>query len=216
MEKITKPTSKHLLPSEEYWEITGVNYGGKIQTYNVYAKMTVPMSQDKLAEFSRIEKEKGNPYAIGLPRFIAICEAGINSKDADLIKNFQKGLKEYPQFLSKVIYNPSPLADEIIHEYGMPDEYSLTGDIIGEDGWIREINNKKSLELLTEVKDIKKLNKFSQEINQTPMFLWRFNSKPLERFGRAVRFIASDGRFVLGAYWGSHGGYPAFRVLLVD
>lgn len=216
MTKIIKPTVEHVIPSKEYFKISGVNYKGNIHTYRLYDKMTSSMNQDKLAKFSREQKEEGNPYAIGIPQFLAICEAGVKSGNAGLMNSLHKELRKYPNFLSRVIDNPSPLKDKTIHEYGMPDEYSLEGDIVGEDGWIKDIDNKKSLELLTEIKNINKLNKISQRINQTPMYLWRVNSKPSEKIESVVGFGANNDRLSLLAYGSLSNEYPAFRVLQVD
>lgn len=216
MEKVDKPTSKHISPSEGYFEITGVEWKGKPHTYRLYDKMTDLMNQDKLAEFSRREKEKGNPYAIGSPQFIAICDSAVKSGNEDLMNHIHSDLRKCPNTLSRVIYNPLPLRDKSVHEYGMPDEYSLTGKIIGRDCWIKDIENKKSLEFLAGTADIEKLNEISQGINHTPMYLWRVNSRPSKREERVVWFNANDGGLNLNANRNPLIEYPAFRVLQVD
>ncbi len=61
-------------------------------------------------------------------------------------------------------------------------------------------------------KDIKKLNKISNAINSTEMYLWRLNSKPKEKNERVIRFIASNGGLGLSAVRDLSGEDPAFLV----
>jgi len=204
MKKVVNPTSKYVSPSETYWEITGVKYKGNLHTYRLSDKMTEPMNQNKLAEFYEKEKQKGNPYPLDSILHFSIFDSAVKS-----------GLRKYPNTLSRVIYNPLS-KDNVIHNYGTSDVYSLNGDVIGEDGWITNINNKKSLELLTGIKDIKKLNKISQGVNQTQMGLWRVSSKPSEKIERVVRFDDYGGGLGLSAGGLPSGVFPAFLVEKVD
>jgi hypothetical protein len=245
----TPSKAEFVSPIKGYWEITGVEYKGNIHTYRLYDKMTYPMNQDNLAEFSRIEKEKGNPHAVGLPQFLAICEAGVKSGDVNLMNYLHEEIRKYPNFLSrvtynplsfkdkiiqehevslrekikdypdssfKIIYSPSSLKDEIIHEYGMPDEYSLTGDIAGENDFVRDINNKESLELITGIGDFEKLDRIAYTINKTPVYLLRVNSKPSEVLKRSIELGATDDVVSLSTDGAPWYGSPAFRVLRVD
>ena len=215
MPKIVKPIVKHVFPSEEYFEISGVNYKGNPHTYRLYNKMTNSMNQDKLAEFYEKEKKEGNPHPMDSILHFSIFDSAVKSGDKDLMNFIQSGLRKYPNTLSRVIYNHSS-KDKIMHNYGTSDYYALTGDIVGEDCLVADIKDKKSLELLTGIKDIEKLNKISQGINKTPMYLWRVNSKPSEKIERVVRFVADDDRLSLLAGRYPSYEFPAFRVLQVD
>jgi hypothetical protein len=215
MTKTPKPIVKHILPSEECFEISEVNYKGKIHTYKLYTKMTNPMNQYKLAEFYENEKQKGDPYPMDSILHFSIFDSAVKSGDKDLMNLIQLGLRKYPNTLSRVIYNPSG-KDKVLHNYGTSDSYSLIGNISGPNGWIKGINDKKSLELLTGIKDVNKLNKISQDINGTLMSFWRVNSKPSEKIERVVGFSAGDGGLNLDAYGDPLGGCPAFRVEQVD
>jgi len=215
MAKIIKPSVKHVFPSEEYFEISGVNYRGDTNTYRLYTKMTPPMNQDKLAEFYEKEKKEGNPRPMDSILHFSIFDSAVKSGDSDLMNFIQSGLKKYPNTLSRIIYNPSQ-KDKIMHNYGTSDYYSLMGDIAGEDNWIDKLKDKKSLELLTGIKDINKLNKISLGINNTPMYIWRVNSKSSEKIECVVGFSAGVVRLFLLAGRFLSLEYPAFRVQAVD
>ncbi len=215
MTKTIKPLVKHVFPCEEYFEISGVNYRGNTHTYRVYSKMTDSMNQDKFAKEYEKGKKEGNPHPMDSILHFSIFDSAVKSGDSDLMNFIQSGLRKYPNTLSRVIYNHSG-KDEIIHNYGTSDAYLLTGDVVGPDGWIKDINYKKSLELLIGIKDTMKLDKISQRINKTHMYLWRINSKPSEKIERVVRFGAGDYRLFLYAGRDSSNVFPAFRVLQVD
>jgi hypothetical protein len=215
MSKTNLPLVSHIMPSEEYFEISGVNYKGNIHTYRLYTKMTDLMNQDELAKFYETEKQKGNPYPMDSILHFSIFDSARKSKTEELLNFIHSGLRKYPVTLSRVIYNPLE-KDKIIHNYKTSDAYSLNGNIVGEDGWIKDIKDKKSLELLIGIKDINKLNKISQNINQTLMYIWRVNSKPSEKIESAVWFDAGGGRLILYVDRDLSGGLPAFRVLQID
>ena len=175
-------------------------------------KMTNPMNQDKLAEFSEIEKEKGNPVPMNSIQHIELFDDAVKSGNPNLLNFLQKGLQRLPNTLTRVVYNLAGKEDETIHNYGTSYSYSIIGDIVGRDGWIKNINNVNALELLLKTKDIERLNEISKSINKTPMYLWRLNSKPLKRQEHVVRFVASSGRVNLNANGSFFSENPAFLV----
>ena len=175
-------------------------------------KMTNPMNQDKLAEFSEIEKEKGNPVPMNSIQHIELFDDAVKSGNQDLLDFLQKGLQRYPNTLTRVVYNLAGKEDETIHNYGTSDSYSRIGDIVGNDDWVKNINNINALEFLLKTKDTERLNEISKSINKTPMYLWRLNSKPSGRQERVVRFGANADRINLDAYRLFFDEDPAFLV----
>lgn len=173
------------------------------------------MTQDKLAEFYETEKQKGNPVPMNSILHFSLMNSAVKSGDRELMNHIQKGLQKYPNTLSRAIYN-SGGKDEVIHNYGTQDSYILTGDLTGSDGWIEDIRDKNIFNLFLGTKNINKLNRVSNGINKTPMYLWRINSKPSEKLERVVRFGANEDELSLGAYGGPFNEYPALRVLQVD
>lgn len=208
-------------PSEGYWEIPGIDYRGETHTYRVFEKMAPVMNHDNLVEYSMGEKQKGNPYIGDSILTFATMSVAYNlrkkhSEEIEMFRKFlQSGLKQYPGTLTRIIYNPQG-EDEIIHNYKTSDEYILNDKVVGSDGWIKDIPDKKILKSLLGIDNIKRINEISQWINNTNTYLWRLNSKPLQKNERVVGFDAClDGLYLLcdrlPAYL-----YPAFRVLKVE
>ena len=180
--------------------------------YNLMMELANPMNQDKLAEFYEIGKEKGNPVPMNSVQHYELFNDAVKSGNPDLLNFLQKELQKYPETLTRVIYNPAGEEDETIHNYGTSDSYSIIGDIVGDDNWIKNIHNVNALGLLLKTKDIERLNEISNLINKTPMYLWRFNSKKFKRQERVVGFDAYPGRLNLGADRNLFDEGPAFLV----
>lgn len=208
MKKTIEIKTKYIAPSAGYFEIDRGN-----SVYRLMEKMTNPLTQDKLAEFYEAEKKKGNPIPMNSIQHYELFNDAVKSGNSNLLNFLQKGLRKYPNTLTRVIYNPKGKQDETIHNYGTSDFYSIVGDVVGNDNWIKEINNLGALESLLETKDVKRLNEISNAINKTPMYLLRYNSKPSENVERVVRFFASvGGGLVLSAVRGPSVEDPAFLV----
>ncbi len=217
MSKIIKPKVKHILPSTGYFEISKYNEKGKEIKYRLLDKLSSSMTQDKLAEFYESEKKKGNPLPLNSIQVMELLEDTANSNNNELKNYVHKSLREnWLNTLSRVIYNPAGKKDETIHNYGTSDSYSIIGDIVGNDNWIKDIDNKNALESLLKTNDVENLNKISNEVNQTPMYFWRLNSKPSEKTDRVVRFDADVFRLFLYAYRLLSDEYPAFLVERVE
>jgi len=186
MARKIKVKSRYFAPSTGYFEIDN----GK-SVYKLIDKMTPEMTQDELAEFYNIEKQKGNPVPMNAPQHIELFDDAVKSGNAELLNFLKKGLqRRWPTTLSRAVYSPVNTENGAIHNYGTFDSYFNAGNLIGKDGFITEIDNKNSLEILAETKNVKRLNKISDAMNQTPMYLWRVNSKPSERTERVVGFFA--------------------------
>lgn len=219
MSKIIKLKVKHVLPSAGYFEICKYNKKGKSVKYKLLDRLNPLMTQENLAEFYEFEKKKGNPLPLNSIQFMELLEDTADSENNKLKNYVHKSLKEnWINTLTRVIYNPIGKKDETIHNYGTSDSYSIIGDIVGEDNWIKNINNKNALESLLKINDVEKLNKISNAINQTPMYLWRLNSKTSEKQESVVRFDAYGGvgRLDLSAYGDPSDQDPAFLVERVE
>ena len=208
-------------PSESFWAVPEVLYRGEKGTYQLFDKMTSSMTQDKLAEVYETEKQKGNPSPTDAPLIWAISTRSHELRNeapevAESLRSFlQKGFRQYPNTLTRVIYNSSE-QDKIIHNYKTSDEYSINEKVVGTDDWIKNISDKNVLEALLVTKDIAKINEVSQWINGTNSYLWRLNSKPKQKDERVARFLAYGSGLSLGCLRNPLNEYPAFRVLRVD
>jgi len=203
--------SKYVAPSQGFFEI---KKGSSV--YRLMEKMTPAMTQDRLAEFYEAEKQKGNPLPLNSIQMFGIMEDAVRAGDTKLMNFLQDGLRKWPNTLTRVIYNPAGEKDEIIHNYGTSGAYSLFGDIVGLDGWVSDIKDKLTLKSLLGISDTRKLNRVSNKINSTQMYVWRLNSKPSKKDERVVRFNANSDWLDLNAYRYPLDEYPAFRVLQVE
>ncbi|MBA7651830.1 hypothetical protein ES703_59657 [subsurface metagenome] len=208
-------------PNEGFWTISGVNYRGETETYRLFKKMTPAMTQDHLSEFYGQEKAKGNPRPMNSVLHFAIMNASYNLRNKNLketerLRRFlQAGFQEYPHTLTSVIYSPSG-EDRIVHNHRTPDEFYIDAHVVGPDGWMKEIKDKKILESLLGTQDVVQIDKVSQWINRTNSFIWRLNSKPEQKHERVAGFGAGNGRLCFLCGGVPFGEYPAFRVLRVD
>ena len=207
--------------SEKRFLIPAVSYRGETTDYRLFEEMTPAMNQEQLAELYEKEKQKGNPYPTDVPLIWAICTSAYNlrnenPKTSKKLKNLlENNFKKYPNILTKIIYNLSG-KDKIIHNYKTSDQYSLDGKVVGSDGWIENIADKKVLEFFLGTSNIEQINKVSQWINNTNVYFWRLNSNPKTKDERVARFSAVQGRLGFDCCGSLLFKYPAFRVLKVD
>lgn len=187
--------------------------------------MTPPMNQEQLAEFYEREKERGNPRPTDAPLLWAIFDRGYELKDKaknlEILKSemfsvaIQRRLATFPNTLTRVVYNPAG-GDEVIHNYGTFDQYSLMENVAGPDALIKDMKGKNVLESLLGTQDVSRIDKVSQWINKNPAYFWRVNSKPSKRNEKVVRLYAGSDRLYLACGGGPLSVNPAFRVLRVE
>ncbi len=216
------PPREYNWRGEGYFTIQGVVDRGETTTYVVAPKMTPGLNQDKLAELYEREKQAENPHPTSAPLLQTIINRAyvirnVNPQDSERFRVFlQNGLRRYPHTLTRITFNPEGQLDQVTHNHGTSDAYSIEGNIVGPDGWMVEIPDKKVLESLTGTKRVSQINRTYQWINKTNGYLWRLNSKPTQKDERVARFDAGHDRFFLCC--GRHPLYvcPAFRVLRVE
>jgi hypothetical protein len=206
--------------SEKRFLVSNVAYKGQTGTYRLFEQMTPAMNQEQLTKLYETEKQKGNPHPTDAPLIWAIATKSHELRNQNpevsekLRQFFRTGFRKYPNTLTRIAYEPSG-KDKIIHNYRTSDEYSIDAEVVGSEGFVQDIPNKKVLEALLGTQDVSQINAVSQWINGTNSFLWRLNSKPSKKDERVAWFVANDNVFLL-CLRGSLDGYPAFRVLKVD
>jgi len=211
---------KYTQPSESFFEIPGVVYRGESRTYRLFEQMTDSMTQYQLAEFYEKEKSKGNPHPMDSVLHLTIPFAAYrlrneSPEEAEKLRKFlQTSFRQNPNTLTRVIYNPDG-NDEIIHNYGTSDQYSLRENLVGPNNWMADISDKNVLESLLETSNVNKINEFFQWFNKTNGYLWRLNSKPSKKEERVVGFNADSTRLYLNGNRDPSNRSPAFRVLQV-
>lgn len=203
----------HYTPKAESWRLSEVSNRGKTETYEIIGEMTPAKTQDKL-----IEK-----YGLEIPSTellfgIMSRTYELRNKDKEVSETLRlflrKGVRAYPNTSTRIVYDSNG-NDKIIHNYGTSNN-TIDTQVVGSDGWINKIPDKKVLESLLGTQDIAGINNISQWINGTDSYLWRLNSKPDKKLERVARFVAGGDGLGLDCGRDPLGEYPAFRVLKVD
>ncbi|MBT3404643.1 hypothetical protein HN832_03105 [archaeon] len=210
------------IEAEAYFTIPNVEDRGEISTYRLMKQMTPSMNQDALAEYSERGKRNGNPYACASNTLWAIFEAStklegkINPEEYhNLIQFIQSWMRQSPNTLSRIVYMPEGEQDKVIHNYGTSDEYTLEGDLVGRSSWIGDIppHETQSLSLVLGTNDIQRLDRISQKLIKSPTYLWRFNSRPREKYVGVVRLGNDSRRIILACQRDPRAEDLAFRVM---
>lgn len=187
--------------------------GNLVKKYNVMDFLSDSKNAIDRAEDYEIRKKAGNPNYMDSIKTWEFLEDVANSGNSELQNFICDSLGKYWLATTSIVeYNPKNQKDVTFHNWKTSDEYSLVGDIVGNDGWVKDINNSNALEFLVGTKDIEKLNEISNAINRTPIYLWRVHSKPSEKTEHVVRFDAGDVGLCLYADRYPSFEYPAFLV----
>ena len=217
MEKINRIEVRRKSLIARPFEIIKYNQEGKQSKYNLSEELFPSMNAYDRAEDYEKAKQAGNPLPLNSIQLINLLEDVGMSENSELKNYIHDSLrKNWIATTSVVGYNPEGQKDRTFHNWKTSDSYSKIGDIVGEDGWIKEVDNPNALELILKTKDIKNLNKISNTINSTPMYFWRINSKPSEKVESVVRFDASSDGLILDADRYLSSGDPAFLVGQVE
>lgn len=217
-----KPKAENsiVINSTDYWTITGVNYRGKNRNYHLAKQLLPAGTQDEHAQNSLASKTSGGFYTADSQLHFALFEALHNARtqpDSEQARQFiqQKMRTNWLTTLTRIGYNPSG-KDKITYNYKMLDEYSLMGNIVGENGFMKDVSDREYLECLLGTQYLKKINRIFEYINGTEesLSIWstdgyigRINNKPSSIDERVVGFDAVTGKVFLDC-----SGYPSFSV----
>jgi hypothetical protein len=226
--KIMMDKSKITLNKDgKFWNIPEIVYMGKTGDYELFKKMIPSMSQYELSEFYNKSKLKGEPYPANSLLLMKIISRAYslrnqNIEDVEELRRFLKvGCREFPNTLSRVIYIPEG-NDEVIHNCGTFDQYSLRGDIVGASDILENMPNRKALELVLGTKDVGKINRVFNWINGTDGDICRLSSREFNsqrilfrRVEKCIKFCAGKDSFSVSCLGDPSYKFPAFRVLKV-
>ena len=194
-----KPEPAKIAGAADFWRINNVFYRNVNCTIDL-AKVLLDngssKTQSKWIEYSRQAKAKGDFYVGDMPLYHAVFTAlsKTQSKDAEEAKEFIRSQmrSKWLMTLTRIKYMPKE-KDEAIHNFGMDDEYTLKGVIVGQNGFI-ESGDSDCLEALLGTGNISEINKVYQWLNGTNVHIWRLNSKPKNIDERVAGFNAYSGR----------------------
>lgn len=195
-EKINQKSENPIVQSAgDFWTIQNVNYNGKISDYELSKNLLDSATQDEYIKNYLIAKQNNGFHCADMPLQYAIFKAlhDSNSTEKEDARLFiQKSMREkYLMTLTRILYKPTKKTpDKVVHNYGLPnEEYIKAVDFVGPD---RELilDDKNVLEALLLTNDTDEVKNVLKWINQTPVWIWRLNSKPNKLDGRVARFYA--------------------------
>ncbi len=118
---------------------------------------------------------------------------------------------KYPSTLTRIRYNPRGEKDAIIHNFGTDSPEEISIDFSGVDMPISEMPLEVCLALTG--KTPQETGEIMSYLNGgTSSYLWRVNSKPVQRDERVARFFAGSSRAGLSCDGSLAYRYPALRV----
>lgn len=187
----------NITPNNNSWLIEDDKY--RIQL----SKSLIPSGTQE----QQIKNYLANPGSFNLANYLQLFLIGRmlfnnNTSQKDEILNFLRDSfkNNWIQTSSGVLYKPNG-KDAIIHDKGMPSEYSLEADFIGPDRYIEQAD-ETALKHLTGLHNLDEIKKISQFLaNKDKTYLWRLNSKPEQVDYRVAGFNAYLGRADLDCFW---------------
>lgn len=203
--------------SQNSWLIPNVDYGGKIENYNL-SKNVLPAKnlEGHLEHRARVgEKEPGIP---DMPLQYAIQKAAFNMPESEKkneIQNFfKKSFKKYWLVSgTSVDYNPKG-KDKVNHNVSGT---SKEVNAVGKNELVRNSKDNEFYEAVTGEKNLKILDEvFVWSIGGSPLKCWRLNSKPKKQEKRAVGSSSLDGWSYLNTYDYLSNHYGCFGVCVAD
>ena len=190
----------------EHWEIPNVEYRNGIYTVNLAKSLLEngnAKTQSDWIEYSKEAIQRSDFYvgdmALQYAMFKALSmQSNPESLEArDFIKKQMR--EKWLTSTTRLKYN-SKGKDEVVHNYGMPNELKLEVELVGPDRFV-EASDSSLLEVLLLDKDVKRVNDVFNFINGTNAYIWRLNSKPKKTDERVAGFGAGSVRAGLFCNW---------------
>ncbi len=195
------------------YRINGIQYRNGI--YQVDLAKTLldngaSKTQDQWANYSK-EAIANNQFYLGdFPLYHSLFSALFSNKDNP---NYKDKIEEARTFAGKMCKNNWLMTltrtkykaigkDEIIHNFGMQDQYKINENIAGLDEFVKNGSNKEVYKAILGMDDINLINQVYNWISGKDAFLWRINSK--QDIECVARFNANLDRAYLDC-----SGYPS-------
>lgn len=210
---IVKPAQTNL----QFWTIPGANYRGSpvnVEILKTLLDNGTAKKQDEWASYSESARTNGEFYTPDYPLFYSALERAFDLKDdpnyKTQLEEMRIVLKDFSRVnwlmtLTRIGYASSG-KDTITHNFGLSDKYLLLEDFVGKDGELPAGSPAKVYQSLLGTKSqIDKIKNVFSWLNETPVYIWRLNSKPTSVDERVAGFVADSGRAILGC-----GGVPTY------
>jgi len=187
----------------DFWRIENVLYRGQVQPVRLLKGLLdngAVKTQDGWAEYSNESRSKGEfytpNYQLAHSTIRALWEGrdGVGKSEVEEIREFLKktSREKWLMMLTRVGYKKKG-KDEVIHDYGLANAFSERVDFAGKDERVISSCNKDVYRVLLGDEDVGRIAEIYQWLNETPVHLWRVNSKPEQDIERVARLNAGSG-----------------------
>ncbi len=200
----TIPEKFSLEDRTDYWSIHGVAYRDGIYTVDLSKTLLDNGSrktQEQWSKEARKAKLKNQPHVGDLPLDHASFTTLYRNKDGpqkktiEQVRTFLEDAfsKYWLMSLTRIIHTPSG-KDKVIHNYGLPDQYEVEGDIVGPDELVKHTSTPATYKALLGTDNTTEIQHVYKWITKRDLYLWRLNEKPRVVDERVAGFVAiSDG-----------------------
>ena len=192
-----------------FWRVSGINYRGSPHTVDLKKELLARGTSKTQAEWSRYAEDafgKGEFYTPDFPLQHSFFETLFDNREDTTYKDGieeirawidQNAKARWLATLTRIKYDSQGL-DEMIHNHGTERAYSITGDFVGEDEFVKDSRDKALYGALLGTEDKSKIVKVYKWLTGVPLYIWRVNSKPDRMDQRVAWFGAGSGGAVLG------------------
>jgi len=199
-----------------FWSIPGVHYRNQTQTVDLSKALLdseATKTQDEWTQYSRQAQTRGDFYVGDFPLYHAVFDRLYQLRDDPAQ---QKAVQEAQTFiksqmlakwlmtLTRIQYKPKG-KDLVIHNYTMPDAYTVDETMVGPDEWVKNSHTPQAYQALLSADNLHDINAVYQWLTGKDAYLWRVNSRPRDTEECIARFGANSD----GAYLGC-GRYPQY------
>jgi len=202
---------------QDAWKIEGVEYKNGIYNVNLSKQLLDNGNSKTQQQWADYRNQTNGFYTADMPLHHAIFKALYQQRDTNQAKEAREFLEQ--QFrekwlttLTRITYTPRG-KDKATHNFGTQEQYEIDENIIGEDGWIKNLKKPKFLEAILGSSDIKEINNIYTWITNKEAYIWRVNSAPEQNTERVARFYAVSGRADLDCDRGPSGSNDSLGVL---
>jgi hypothetical protein len=198
-----------LQSNKDFWTIDNVQYRNGFYKVNLLKEFLGngnSKTQDSWAEYSKEAQSRNDFYVGDFPLYHSLFTSLYKLKDKPEIEEIisfleTKFYKKWLMTLTRIKYSPAG-KDEIVHNYKMPDEYSIYDNFIGPNEYVKNSVNKINYVSLLGTDNLKEINEVYNWITKKDAYLWRLNSKPKSLDEKVALFDANTGGAILGCFRG--------------
>ena len=201
--------------SDNAWVIKGVNYRGKVVPVRLSRELLPAMNLGQMAAHSKKAMRSNEFYTPDAPLIYAITKRAMEQNDSEVREFLRKSFfGQWLNTLSVVRYQPKGKSDQIIHNPGLPTQYSNRLNFVSPDEWTKGSARAKDYKVLLGANSPDEVDEVFGWTTGKRSYLWKVNHKPASVDERVVRLDADSVRFYLNCSRNPQFAFASFGVSL--